>query len=120
MKKITIKKFVKAIKFKLGEGYEYRWDCHGQDAYGLGWEGQDASAGIVYDTKSGVVYSMEVWDTLNGKIYRWITPDQVKRLKKEYNQRGLNFSVAIDKTKYEDVGPSKIIFKLKQLVDRHI
>jgi hypothetical protein len=118
MKKITIKSFVQAIGFKLGEGYEYQWACHGPNAYGLGWEGKSATAGIVYDTKSGVVYSMEVWDTLNDKIYRWISPDHVKGVKNEYGERGLNFRVAIDKTKYEDVSPAKALSALKKLVKR--
>lgn len=118
MKKITIKDFMKAIKFQLGEGYEYGWKCHGPNAYGIGWEGKKASAGIVYDTKSGDVYSMEVWDDENNRIYRWISPKNLREIKNEYEKRGLDFQLASDKTKYEDLSPRKIISKLKALCKR--
>jgi hypothetical protein len=113
-KNVNIKDFMEAVKFKIDEGCKHQWDCFGPDACMIGWNKEDnsASAGIVYDSKIGLVYSMEVWDNLNDKVYRWIRPEFTRKVKKEYASRGFKFSIAVDPIKYIETSPSNILKKL--------
>lgn len=124
MKTITIKEFMTTIDFKISEGFEYGWDCYGPNAYSIGWQEKRgnlwASAGLVYDSENQKVYELSVWDEINNKVYRWIDPKFIPKVKKEYKQRSLNYKnlnykVAIDSVKYEDLSPTKILNKLKKL-----
>jgi hypothetical protein len=122
-KSITIKDFVSSVDYQIGEGYEYQWKCYGENAFGLDWTRGDlaASAIIIYDSKTWDVYQMSVWDCLNcdkPKIYRWIKPEYIKKYKKESKERGFKFDVAIDRIKYEDTTPARILGHLKRLHKR--
>lgn len=131
--KITIKDFVSAINFELSDTFHHQWECYGPNAYSLGWTRKDVNkednstefttAGLVYDAETRVVYEMSVWDEPNDKVWRWINPKYVSKVKQEYKKRSLNckklnFKVAIDETKYEDTTPTKILNVLKRLYDR--
>lgn len=117
---VTIRKFVSAVNFRLNEGCEYLWECYGPDCCQLGWIKPDrsASAGIVYDIKSGVVYEMSVWDEKNNEVWRWIRPEFRKAHDSESWSRGFDPKVAIDKTKFQDVGPRSILNRLKKACSR--
>lgn len=119
-KKLTIKDFVTAVDYKIGEGYECQWDCYGFSASGLDWCRSDlsASAAIIYDTKTQEVYEMSVWDCRDAKVYRWIRPEYIKRHKKEAKARGVKFNIAIDSTKYEETTPARLLEHLKRLYKR--
>ena len=118
-KSINIKDFVSAVNYQIGEGYEYLWDCYGENACGLEWVRSDlaASASIIYDTKTQAVYEMSVWDCRENrpKIYRWIKPEYIKKYKKESKERGLKFNIAIDKIKYDETTPTRLLGHLKRL-----
>jgi len=122
-KKVTIKDFVTSINWQIGDGYEYLWNCYGHDACGLNWTRSDlsASAAIIYDAKTQEVYEMSVWDCLDDrktKVYRWIKPECIKNHKKEARARGFKFNIAIDRTKYEDATPARLLGHLKRLYKR--
>jgi len=119
-KNITIKEFVTAIKFNLGDGFEFLWDCYGRNAYSIGWMKSDgtATASIIYDINSQTVYQMEVWDETNNRVYRWIHPKYKKAHSKEARQRGINDRIAIDKIRFEDITPAKIMARLKEVYSR--
>lgn len=119
-KNITIKDFVTAVEYRLGEGAEYLWECYGLDSSILDWTKPDlsGSAGIVYDTKTHVVYEMSVWDNLNEKVYRWIRPENIKKYKSEAKKRSFSFVLAYDRIKYENTTPAKLLNHLKRLYAR--
>jgi hypothetical protein len=119
-KNITIKEFITAIKFNIGDGFEYLWDCYGKNAYSIGWMKPDrtATASIIYDMIDQTVYQMEVWDELNNRVYRWISLECAKAHKKEAQKRQINDSIALDRVKYEEVSPSKIMSLLKTIYSR--
>lgn len=116
---MKIKDFMLAVNYEIGEGYEYRWECYGQNACGLDWgkENLSASAVMVYDTKTQEIYEMSVWDCSEEKtkVYRWIKPEYVKKHKKESKERGFKFNIAIDDVKYEETTPAKLLGHLKKL-----
>lgn len=120
MKNITIKGFVTTVKFNLGEGFEYLWDCYGENAYSIGWMKPDrtASASITYDKNNQKIYQMEVWDEANKRVYRWIHPKYKKAHRQEATQRGINDQIAIDKIRFEDITPAKIMAKLREMYSR--
>ena len=119
-KNITIKEFVTAIKFNLGDGFEYQWNCYGDHAYSIGWMKSDrtATASIIYDINSQKVYQMEVWDELNNKVYRWMRPEYSKVHAREARRRGINDKIAMDRVRYEELTPSKIMKILKTIYSR--
>lgn len=120
MKNITIKGFVTAVKFNLGDGFEYLWDCYGENAYSIGWMKSDgtATASIIYDVKNQTVYQMEVWDDTNNRVFRWIHPKYKKAHRQEAGSRGVDDRIAIDKIKFEDITASKIMANLRQVYSR--
>jgi hypothetical protein len=63
---------------------------------------------------------MSVWDCRENrpKIYRWIKPEYIKSHKKEAKARGVNFNIAIDRTRYEDTTPARLLGHLKRLHNR--
>jgi hypothetical protein len=119
-KNITIKEFVTAIKFNLGDGFEYGWNCYGDNAYSIGWMKADrtATASIVYDIANQKVYQMEVWDELNNRVYRWIDPRCAKAHANEARKLGINDKIAVDRVMFEEVSPSKIMNLLKAIYSR--
>jgi hypothetical protein len=119
-KNITIKEFVTAIKFNLGDGFEYGWNCYGENSYSIGWMKADrtATASIVYDIANQKVYQMEVWDELNSRVYRWIDPRYAKAHANEARKLGVNDSIAMDRVRYEELAPSKIMKILKTIYSR--
>lgn len=117
---VTIKKFIKSINFKIDEGCEYLWECYGPDCRQLGWTKPDrsATAGIVYDNKSHVVYEMSVWDNKNEEVWRWIRPGFRRAHDRECLSRGFIAKRAIDSVGFQDVSPRIIFDRLKKMYRR--
>ena len=119
---MTIKDFILAVNYEIGEGYEYCWECYGQNVCGLDWGKEDlsASAAMVYDTKTHKVYEMSVWDCRDEKtkVYRWINPKYIKKQKREAKRRGVNLNIAIDDVKYQETTPGRLLGHLKRLYKR--
>lgn len=116
---MTIKDFVTAVNYDIGEGYWFEWDCYGLYACGLNWDKEDlsASAVMIYDIGTHEVYEMTVWDCRDEKtrVYRWIKPEYVKKHRQEAKRRGLKFNVAIDDVKYEETTSARLLGHLKRL-----
>ena len=120
---IKIKDFISAIDYQIGEGYEYGWACYGENACGLDWERNDisASAAIIYDKKTQEVFEVAVWDYLGEetKPYRWIKHEYIRKHKNESISRGFKFNIAVDKVKFIEITPAKILGHLKRLHKRN-
>lgn len=119
---ITIKDFVTAVNFQISEGFKYGWNCYGPNSYGIGWQEKRnsnwISAGLVYDSENQQVYELSVWDEINNKVYRWINPKFINKVKKEYKERKLKYKNAIDSIEYEDLSPTKILNRLTKLKEK--
>lgn len=122
--KITIKDFFDAVNFQISECFKYGWNCYGPNSYSIGWQEKRnsnwASAGLIYDSENQQVYELSVWDETNNKVYRWINPKFINKVKKEYKERSLNYKnlnykIAIDNIMYEDLSPARILNRLKKL-----
>lgn len=103
---IDKKEFLEAVDYRITEGSTYGWDCFGPDAYTLdSWNGeQDGhSAGIVFDTKTQVVYQASVYDYKNNRAYRLTNPDFVELHRNESDSRDVNSKQAWDDVEYTEL-----------------
>jgi hypothetical protein len=117
---VSIRRFIQAVRFNIDCGYEFLWDCYGQNAAGVGWTKEDnsASAGIVYDTKTHVVYELSVWDTENELVLLWTREGFRKARLKEYKSRNLNPRIAYDKVRFVEATPKRCLSLLEKLIRR--
>ena len=117
-KNIEIKEFVKAVRFMLDCGFEYGWNCYGDEACGIGWTSRDlkASAQIIYDAKTGRVYEASVWDDDAPSIPRWIRKGYKAKHDREARAQNVDPDIAIDKTRYEDMGADEVMAALRKLI----
>jgi len=104
---ITIKDFMEVIDYKITEGSEYRWSCWGSNAHRLdSWDGDNDngySVGIVFDTKTQVVYEASVFDYKNSRAYRMLNPDFSQAYRTEAKNRNIDPSEATDEIQYIDL-----------------
>jgi hypothetical protein len=103
---ITIKDFMEVVDYRITDGGEYLWKCYGDHTHRLDAEdpeNTEFTITTVFDTKTQVVYEMDAWDYKRNVTYRWINPDFIKAVKKEYKKRGLTFKQCIDDRNYIDL-----------------
>ena len=87
---ITLKDFMETVNYRITEGSDYGWNCFGSNAYRLdSWDGdqEGVSIGILFDTKTQVVYQMESHDYSGQRSYRWTHPDYRQAHNNEASQR---------------------------------
>jgi hypothetical protein len=117
--KVSTKEYFSNLGFKVGEGWKHNWSCYGPDAYALDWSAIKndcwVSTGVVYDSVTQIVYEISVWDESVDKVYRWINPDYIQKVKREYKSRRLNFKIAYDLIKFEDLTATRILNKVKKI-----
>jgi hypothetical protein len=73
---ITLKEWMELVDYRITEGSVY--NLYSPNAYALSsWNGEHDgySMEIVFDTKTQVVYCVEVCDYTNNRAYRLINPD---------------------------------------------
>lgn len=120
---ITIKDFMQAVNYRITEGSEYQWDCFGRSAYRLdSWSGDNDgfSVGILFDTKTQVVYQMEAHDYSQRNSYRWTHPDYISAYKEEVKNKlgSLKEDMAYDEVKYVELDvPEDMIEKSTAIVN---
>lgn len=75
---IEMKQWMTLINYRISEGNDYTWHCFGDNAYMLdSWDGDHSgySTSIMFDTKTQVVYQVEVHDYKRQQAYRYTNPD---------------------------------------------
>jgi len=103
---ITLKEWMELVDYKITEGSDYGWSCYGDNPYCLdSWNGdQDGySFGIIFDTKTQVVYEVSVCDYKHERAYRMINTDYQQAHRDESADRGSNFNEAWDTVDYTDL-----------------
>jgi hypothetical protein len=91
---ITMQEWMEICNYKITEGSNYCWQCYGHNAHQLDSQSGIAlsgySVGIVFDTKTQVVYEVEVHDYENSRSYRIINPVYKNAYDTELKDRGLS------------------------------
>lgn len=107
---MKLKQAIDAFQHKITESSTFLWDVFGQYARALSFgessnKFASCSGCIVYDTQTLEVYVAEVWPGGNSlkRPYRWINPSYLNAYKNEHDDRGLEFDVALDTTKFIDL-----------------
>lgn len=116
-----MKNYLDGVKYKIQEGFEYGWKCFGKNAFALNTEVKReyrfvCSAQVIFNNKNQTLYEVSFWDYIERRVFRWINPMFVSKVKREYKDRNLCFQTASDEMKYEDVSFASIIKKIKQKV----
>lgn len=119
--KINLKNYLESVKYKIQEGFEYGWECFGKNTFALNTEGKKGSnfiysTQVIFNTKNQTLYEVSFWDYVGRRVFRWINPRFVSKVKKEYKNRNLCFYTASDEMKFEDVSFDSVIKKIKQKV----
>lgn len=101
MNEITLYDFMTTINYRVTGGWEYQWECYGNEAHSLESGDNDRyEVNIIFDTKTQIVYEMCAYDYVNNRAYRWIHPDYLERHKSECAAKGIPFDVAWDDLEY--------------------
>jgi hypothetical protein len=89
---ITIKEWMELVGFRITEGTEFGWQCFGSYAYALdSWNGDNQkgySLTMVFDTRTQVVYQVEVHDYKRERAYSFTNPDFIEAYNDEEQARG--------------------------------
>lgn len=98
----ALKKYMEAVGYRITEGDKFGWPCWGSNAYWLSsWNGEydGHSAGITFDTSTGVTYEITLCDYSRNRAYRWLNPD----FKDAYVKYAQGKDTAWDDVKYIDL-----------------
>ena len=104
----TLEHFIKAIDYKITGGSDYGWDCFGPNARYLDCDNHadgvyTYGANACFDTVTQVIYSIELWDYVNDREYRWINPDFKFSYEDEARARKIDPNESLDDKKYIDL-----------------
>ena len=118
-----IKDFIEAVDFKITGGSEYTWDCFGPNARYLDCadnEGYNGTYSIsaVFDSVTQEVYTIEVWDYVNNREYRWIDKAYIKDHMKACAEHEVDLYESMDGRNYIDLDVAEdILEKANALVN---
>jgi len=103
---LTVKEWMELVDYRITEGSDYCWQCFGDDPYSLSsWNGDHDgwSFNIVFDTKTQVVYTVEVCDYARNRAYRMINPDYKDAHDQEAKQHNVSAKEAWDECDFVDL-----------------
>jgi len=117
MKKITLKDFFEASRYRISEASEFLWDCYGSNAVYLNSYRKSSASSLVFDSKIQIVYEVSVCDYKKEQAYKWRHPDFHLKHVRESKKRGCRDLEAWDDVDYKLVD-SKEIMRLINLVSK--
>lgn len=103
---ITLKEWMEVVEYRVTEGSTFCWQCYGDNAYTLdSWNGEQNghSFTIIFDTKTQVVYEVQVHDYTNQRAYRLVNPDFKSQRDSESSDRNVSLTEAWDDVDYVDL-----------------
>lgn len=91
------------FKHQIVDGSEFLWRCYPTARY-LDYENEYAHAGVIFDTTNGRIYEATVNPHDDENVaYRWLNPDTKDAHASESAQRGIDFNIAWDNTRWTDL-----------------
>lgn len=103
---ITLKEWMELVDYRITEGSDYGWRCYGHDAHMLdSWNGDQNghSFTVIFDTKTQVVYEVQMHDYVHNRAYRMINPDFKAAHTDEAQHRDVSLNEAWDDVNYIDL-----------------
>ena len=113
---VKLESFLKAIDYKVTEGYEPQWDCF-KGFYSLCSEKEDEYTASVYFNKStSKVVVIEYWDYTTDNYYRWVDRLFEPQYVEQHKQGGISYSTACDEAQWIDCFSNDILDKISRAV----
>lgn len=105
---LSLSQVFAAMQYRIGSGSEYMWACFGPDAHNIeSSDHDDYGISITYDTKTQVVYVVEMYDYKHDyRPYRLINPDFLQAYRDECSARYLDPGIAWDEVRFIDLEDS--------------
>lgn len=102
---MEIRDFLNLVQYRGISTDTYLWKSFGDNVLIMDAISHDGESSVCvkFNTETGQVFEFEAYDAVNDREYRWIDPDYVDGLKKEYQQRGIDFHESIDHRKFIDI-----------------
>lgn len=105
---ITLKDWMELVNYKITDGSDYQWNCYGIDSHALdswngGYDEGGFSFGIIFDTRTQVVYEVSVCDYGRNRAYRIINPKYKQAHDSEAKTRSVSSCQAWDDVEYVDL-----------------
>ena len=75
---IDVSDWMEAIDYRITEGFDYNWNCFGENVIELNsWDGDHSgfSTDIVFNNKTKHIYAIDLCDFGNEKAWRYIDPE---------------------------------------------
>lgn len=119
---ITLKDYLEAINYKITGGSDYGWKCFGDNARYLDCQESEGFGGkysihCIFDSIDQTVYSLELWDYVNDREYRWISPMFVPSHMDSCIEHEVDCYNSIDDRNFIDLDvPSDILEKISKVV----
>lgn len=118
---ITIKDYLDAIDYKITGGSEYTWQCFGPNARYLDCADNEGlgtySITAIFDCIDQTVYSVELWDYVNDREYRWINPMFVGAHMKDCSTHNVDCYESCDGRNFIDLDVSSdMLEKISKIV----
>lgn len=100
---MRIEDFLKATQYRITGGEQFGWTTFGPEARYLDCDKEDHySTNIIFDSATFEVYMCEMWDYVNEREYRWISPEYIEKYKAECVLKDVDFEAACDR-KFTDL-----------------
>ena len=119
---ITLKEYLEAIDFKITGGSDFGWKCYGDNACYLDSQDSEGSDGTysihcIFDSVDQTVYSLELWDYINNREYRWINPAYIKKHMKACAKHDVDVYESSDGRNFIDLDlASDILEKISKVI----
>ncbi len=114
---MTIKKFMELINYEIREGGQYGWNCFGNNAFCFDtWDdhGDEYSIGMVFDTRTNIVYQAYACDHVRNYAIRWTHPDYKEAYDNERIKRNVSDNA------WDDVAYTEFTDVEKFLIDADV
>jgi hypothetical protein len=100
---MSVEKFLKAINYKINDGYDYQWNCFGDNAHSIESIDEDNyECECIFDTKTQNVYQLSMVDYVLNIGYTWLNPEFKEYYFNESVKRNVNPFEATEEIKYHE------------------
>lgn len=100
---MNIQDYLQAVQYRITGGEQYCWTSFGPDSRYLNADDDDYSSGIVYDSRTQVIYLAEVHDYDRENSYRWTNPDYAQAHINEAQERDVDIGQAWDHVRFTNL-----------------
>ena len=101
---MNLKDFFEAVNYRITEGSEYCWNCFGPNAYMLDSHVlEQYSVSILFDTRTQIVYQVELADYRKDLAYIWTNPYFRQYYIDEAKIRDIDPMQAWDEVKFTEI-----------------